>query len=623
MLTESFLNLSRTPGVTGLFSVIGSFGAVDGNVTFTEASQGESTCYRYEGQGICLSAELRHFENGAILRRDTLKNLTDAPITLHMLSSRFCLEGNAYDVYTQYSGWQHESEGGWAPLVTEISASAQGIRTCDGATPMMALYNRHNGKTTVLHLLPNAQWQMRARRQYLSDRELTVVETGFCNAGLRLTVAPGEVISLPSVILFEASSRTDLDAHKLHEVFLSLYPRRRLPILYNTWLAFFDQLDPDALLAEADAAAELGFEAFMVDAGWFGKDANWFRSTGDWVENTVAGPKGRLLELSERVRARGMTFGLWFEPERASTASDAYAAHPEYFMEGGLLDFANPEARAYILDAICRVIDQYSVGWVKFDSNTSIPHDPTGEAFYRYMAGRREFIESLRGRYPDLYMTGCAGGGFRMDLTDATLFDSFWFTDNQGSYDGLTIIKDTLKRMPTALLERWNVQVAVPGIPEITPQKAGAKLLTCNNATWSSAIRVQDSFTEGFLRGGPLGFSCRLTAFPEEYREYFRSMIATYKGDRDFFMDARTYILTDDCDVTVIEYASPALDRCEILLFTKNTHASSVRVYPAVCPDTEYTVGDGRRTGAEISENGILFSSLMRDSCQHLTLTRA
>jgi hypothetical protein len=97
-------------------------------------------------------------------------------------------------------------------------------------------------------------------------------------------------------------------------------------------------------------------------------------------------------------------------------------------------------------------MDKYNIGWIKFDFNATIPQDLTGGAFYRYWQGYREFIKAFKKRYPNVYMTNCGGGGFRLELGQATMFDSFWTTDNQGPYDGIRIIKDTLKRMPTCLL---------------------------------------------------------------------------------------------------------------------------------------------------------------------------
>ena len=616
-----YLDFKRMPGISGLFFAAGSFGVIDGNVAYERIEEEGRTTFVYTDKKVRLEAEFTLRENGVILRRDRFFNLTEEEAEIHSLLSRFTLTGNDYEVYTQYNGWQHESRGGWQRLVTQITAASEGIRTCDGATPMMGLCDLYTGRTTVFHLIPNAQWQMTVRKFPRNDHERVVLEMGFHDRALRLRVAAGESIELPTVVFFAAESKVDLDAYKLHEWFLGDYPRRNLPILYNSWLYCFDRVDVDALMLEADCAAGMGFEAFMVDAGWFGAGDSWYSSVGDWEENTLSGPCGRLGELSERVRERGMIFGLWFEPERAAERSRAFAAHPEYYIANGFLDFANPKAVEYIFAVLSGVIDTYRVGWLKFDFNASIPYDPSGNAFYRYMQGQKELIRRLRERYPHIYITNCAGGGFRMELGQGMLFDSFWLSDNQGPYEGIRIVKDTLKRMPSALIERWNVQTYCEDLP-VYPGKRMGKMLHCNNAAWDFIIGIKDSFSEEFMYGGPMGFSCDIDAFSAEYKRRWREVIEQYKKERDFYRNATARILVDSEAITAIEYADAVLSRCVIRVFTKTVCTDALLLYPAVDASARYTLGETALDGREIAADGILLEELKDNSCRVLTLIK-
>lgn len=617
MRIENYFDLGGRLGFSGLFFACGSFGIVDGNIEYGVAEEGEKTIYRYRGKGIELQAVFETVGNVCI-RRDSIKNISGQEIEINALVSRFCLDGNAYEIYTQYNGWQHESKGTWHPLVTQVSAVSQGIRTCDGAAPMMGLHNLYTGKNTVFHLIPNAQWQMTAKKFPRNDREIVVVETGFYDRGLRLRVAAGECIELPAVVFFSAESKTDLDAYKLHEWFNGNYPRKTLPILYNSWLYCFDQLNIDALMKQADCAADMGFEGFMIDAGWFGNGESWSAAVGDWEENTVSGPCGRLIELSERVREKGMIFGLWFEPERADPRSDAVAAHPEFYIDGIFLDFANPAAVDHITEILTACIEKYQIGWLKFDFNASIPIDPSGNAFYRYMQGQKDFILRLRERYPDLYITNCASGGYRMELGQGMLFDDFWLSDNQGPYEGIRIVKDTLKRMPSALIQRWNVQKYCEDFL-VYPDKKTGRMIHCNNATWDFLIGVQDSFSGAFMLGGPMGFSCDLDV-PPAYKALWRGWIEEYKKERIFYRNATTHILVDSEEITAIQYATPDLSRCILQLFTKTTYARELILYPFLKEQLLYQIGNERRQGAEILENGIFIKDLKCNDCQIIEL---
>ena len=190
------------------------------------------------------------------------------------------------------------------------------------------------------------------------------------------------------------------------------------------------------------------------------------------------------------------------------------------------MDFSNTKAVDYITEVISERIEKYNIGWVKFDFNDSIPLDPSGDGFYRYMKGQKNFIENLKNRFPNLYITNCASGGYRMELEQGTMTDSFWLSDNQGPYMGLEIVKNTLKRMPTGLIERWNVQKYSQGFLQYGVKEKVGRMFSCNNATWDFVIGVKDAFTKGFLSGGPMGWSCDLDV-PDEYKEMWMTLISS------------------------------------------------------------------------------------------------
>jgi alpha-galactosidase len=87
--------------------------------------------------------------------------------------------------------------------------------------------------------------------------------------------------------------------------------------------------EPKRIQQFSQAGAELGIELFVPDDGWFGKRNDDHSSLGDWVVDRKKLPNG-LLDLAERVNAKGLQFGLWFEPEMISPDSDLYREHPEW-----------------------------------------------------------------------------------------------------------------------------------------------------------------------------------------------------------------------------------------------------------------------------------------------------
>jgi alpha-galactosidase len=245
-----------------------------------------------------------------------------------------------------------------------------------------------------------------------------------------------------------------MDAYKLHAYMHKHYPRKSFPIIYNSWLYRFDKFTTEDILAQIPLAADIGAEYFVIDAGWFGKGKNWTVSVGDWSENLVTGFAGRMGEVADAVRAHGMKFGLWIEFERAHAKSDAIRDHEEYYTiaheDTGVrfFDFANPEARAWMLDTVSGLIDKYGVKYIKNDNNVDMQWDPRHTGYYEYHKGRDAFIDALRAKYPDLYLTSCASGGEQMELANYTRFDSNWPSDNESPYVEMDIYKASLSLVP-------------------------------------------------------------------------------------------------------------------------------------------------------------------------------
>lgn len=621
-MNKFLFDLSRNnEDINGLFYATGSFGIIDG--TNSPLYEQDGNTFIYEDNNICLTAKFEELGNGVFLRKDTLKNISNKPFTLTRLESRFLLFGNDYEVYTQFNGWQYENFGKWQPLSTEIRTSSAGMRSCDGATPLLALYNRQNGITTVFHLISECRWSMSAKRTTVQSKiSETTVHTGLCSDNLFMEIAPNEVIELPQVIFYNTRDKLGLGGYKLHRVFNKLYPRKTLPVMYNTWLMDFDNIDFDNIVRQAQTAADLGIEIFTVDAGWFGNGENWGAQIGEWYENTASAFCGRLKELSDFVREKGMKFGIWLEPERALKETKVNKEHPEWFFENEFLDFSNKQAFDYIFSLTCSLIEKYNLGFMKFDFNNTTSHDPKNGAFYRYFKAKHEFVRKIKEKYPDLYISNCASGGMRMDLGHATVYDSYWISDNQGSYEGLDIYLGAIKRLPPAVIEKWNVQTFIENIPEYSKKEHRSIPISCNNATWDFMINVSKDYTKNFLTGNPFGFSCNIADFPESYKQEMKEFIVEYKKDRDFYITACAKILCDTDNIKAIQYFNDNFETVKIQLFTKLNYQPRITIYPQVDTNARYRFKEQIISGKELTVNGITFENLQDNDCQICSLAK-
>jgi alpha-galactosidase len=133
----------------------------------------------------------------------------------------------------------------------------------------------------------------------------------------------------------------------------------------------------------------------------------------------------------DQIRQAGMVPGLWLEPEVAG-AKSVLAQKPDnwFLMRHGkrvfknsrlMLDFRNPEVRAYLDEVIARLVNEYGVGYIKMDYNvdtlqgTEINADSFGQGLLGHNRAHLAWLEGILNRYPELVIENCGSGSGRMD----------------------------------------------------------------------------------------------------------------------------------------------------------------------------------------------------------------
>ena len=589
--------------------ISGSFGVVSGTV---EENEQEVAVKRDQ---YAVRSAYTEDGSGVVSRIGKLVNTSNAPFSVNCFMSKFLLEGGEYEVYTQMNTWQNECSGGWQPLVSGICAETKGLRSAYGGAPFFAIWNQQTGRGYAFHIITKQPWKYEVKYSPNSSEEANdlVIEIGLNSCNLSIELAAGETLELPEILYYEFRNRVDLDCYKLHHYIHTRYPRMELPVMYNTWMYKFEKIDFDNVAAQIKAARELGVEYFVIDAAWFGQD-NFWDCRGDWYENENEVFSGRMAELSERVRSNGMQFGFWLEVESAGYKANVLKSHGEYYFtfndhgkELYFFDFANDEACDYLLGTVSNLIDKYYARFIKFDFNQDVAWDDHQEAFLRYFRGYDRFLKTLKAKYPDLHRECCASGGLRMSLASALSFDSIWISDNHSPYEGMRIFKDALLHMPPQLIDKWAVIESVCDFKHGYGDASKERLFCSNDATWGEVRGLEPSYLEGFLTGGPLGFSCDLNSLSETVTSSLKDFIARFKDDRAFWNRAVCRILTDTDSVLVLEYCDMAYERAEIVVFTNRIRQKSITVYPYVNWTSTYCV-DGTKimTGAEIDSEGIV-----------------
>ncbi len=588
-----------------LFCIRGSFGELSGAVEMTDSR------ILAKSEGIALACTQDTDKNGVLTLAGKLTNTAAADAILSAAAIKFTYDGGEYEVYTQYNGWQNESMGGWQPLVATVGAEVCGVRNAFSAAPFLVLWNKQTGRGTAYHLLADSAWVMKASKVAIGgEASIVVVEMGIKPDGLCMKLAPGEVCALPGVIAYDIRNKLDMDAWKLHAYMNERYPRREMPVIYNTWLARFDKITFDNVADQIGRARELGVEYFVIDAGWFGDGPDMWGNRGNWYENTTAGFEGRMAELSDAVRASGMGFGFWLEIESADRLAKVLAEHPDYYIDyrgAKLLNFANPDACEWLFETVTGLVAHYDATFIKFDFNQDMKFDAEESAFLRYYDGYRKLIRRLHEACPQVYFENCASGGLRMALNNGFDFDSYWLSDNQGPFEGLRILKETLRRMPGQWIERWAAIRSLDGFaPVYSPtENTCSKLLSTDDAVWGRIISLDPSYLQAFLTGGPIGFSCDLNALNEKDFAWLKAFVAEKKAERPFWQSACARILCDTESMLVLEYHSEDFAKIELFVISSKVRQNAITVYPVLDKAASYRIGDEIRTGAVLDADGI------------------
>ena len=220
------------------------------------------------------------------------------------------------------------------------------------------------------------------------------------------------------------------------------------PVLLNSWEAAYFDFDADKLVAIAKAAADAGAALFVMDDGWFGKRDDDTTSLGDWNCDLRKLPGG-LADLGERVRALGIQFGIWMEPEMISPESDLYRAHPDWCLHIPgresitsrhqlVLDVGRTEVQDFMVDAISRTLRDSGAAYLKWDMNrnfsnigsAALPASRQAETAHRYMLGLYSVLERVTRAFPEVMIEGCSSGGGRFDAGMLAYVPQFWCSDD-------------------------------------------------------------------------------------------------------------------------------------------------------------------------------------------------
>jgi len=568
--------------------------------------------------------------DGVVERRDFLLNSASKPVRLRKCLSAFVLAADRYEVCVQSSRWSEENQCEWLDAGSAAIEMASEGRTTHGGAPYCSLRRKDGTGGIAFHIVPKGNWVFRLQPDTRSHRPGPVaVEAGLSDRRLELLLKPGERISLPSIIIQGLPmGRIEAGAAVLHRAVFEEYPgriRREVPIPYNTWFHRFDRIEPALLEPQIAAAAEIGCEVFVVDAGWYGHGHRpWYEMVGDWRENETSAFMGRMKELAARVKSVGLGFGLWIEPERIS----AHVVQEKRLSAGAVRtragqfypDLAEPRVWRAVRDQIAGLIERYELGWVKIDHNHDLEPDPRGSELFRYSESLARLVEAIKSAYPRTVLEGCASGGLRMDINTLSLFDTHFLSDTVDPVDELRIGQGLALRAPLCRAAKWIVLApADVTFRAYSSETSESRIVVApRDAGWGRCQSVDADFAMLCALPGMPGFSGDIAGLTLETRRRAALFVSFVKKWRRQSATAPVSLLTPWAPLTDrsgwVAMQTHMSGGAEMLLaYRLNDPRGSMAVKPVgLDPNAAYSVSawdgsvlSGRKIGRQLMEEGV------------------
>lgn len=423
-------------------------------------------------------------------------------------------------------------------------------------------------------------------------------------------LAPGETLTTPVFASLYSTGGFGAASRAWHAYTLAhVLPRADevRPVLYNSWEATLFDVNQANQEKLAERAARLGAELFVVDDGWFGARTSDHAGLGDWTVNTDRFPDG-LGPLIARVRALGMDFGIWVEPEMVNPDSDLYRAHPDWVYHFPdrtrhemrhqlVLNVARPDVAEWMYEQLHTLLSDNDISFVKWDMNR--PFTEAGwpaegsnpdRLWLDHVHHLHAVLDRLREAHPTVAFESCSGGGGRVDLGILARTDQVWTSDNTDGSDRLVIQHGFSQLYPARVMTCW-----VTDVP---------------NFLTSRSVSLRYRFHAAMC--GVLGVGGDLSQWTDAELAEAAELVDTYKRIRPVVQHGHQYRLSPpESGLTVVEYVSAAGDEAVVFGFLETgrfgERPAPVRL-AGLDPAARYVVVDGDDqvlSGAALMHHGL------------------
>ena len=476
------------------------------NVTPASAGQGRYV-YRLNGYDAEVQVDCTPFDCNTYESVTCVRNTGTESLTLDRLSSGYVTgigrggkpwHQKRFVLHTCDSSWQ--GEGQWRrgfiedfgvyPTYNHGTQRAWRIGSIGSWTtcrhyPMIMLEDTALGETWYFEIATHASWYIEISvGGYRSDLWLDVLLSA-CHEGhdgWHYELGAGESYTAPLAIYGKVKGGFEeavaaLTAYKRAKIDRP-FPSGSIPVCFNDYMNCLWALPTrEKLVPLIDAAAEVGCEYFVIDAGWFGSGEHWGDCLGDYKQNDALFGKGGFDGILAYIRERGMLPGCWLEVESVSGKAEA----PER-IEGALLtrhghvigktrgffDFRNPEVCEHVFGIFERLYKK-GIRFIKNDYNQNIGIGVDGacgqaspEELRRNQEAFMALIDRVHRAFPDLVIENCSSGCMRADHASERHFFMQSVSDQEYYERMPSVVQGLVACMPPERVGIWGYPYPVP-----------------------------------------------------------------------------------------------------------------------------------------------------------------
>ena len=333
-----------------------------------------------------------------------------------------------------------------------------------------------------------------------------------------------------------------------------------------------------------------GFDAFIVDAGWY-------ENVGRWTPDRAKFVPGEFEKLLQGIKSRGIAAGIWtcpqfvhLEPGETRPEVDQPGFH-EKFIRGELMDLAGSGWTRRLVDHVAELRTKYSADWWKYDQLLFTPRTRAG--VMKNVVAFQKALVAVRQANPDLIIENCQSGGRMTNELTVLLDQQQWLRD--GGKSGLRHA-------------RSNVEEALGAVEFVFPWAA---------LRWTNNPNLLDPADSELLRlycrsamAGTWGISADLTKIPDSQRVTILDEIKNYRRLNKLRQDSVLYDVLaprPQADVARITFYDARASKAAVLVYRWDRQGEFDARVPLthLAPGARYRVEDVDAKGVELTRDAV------------------